>query len=137
MRMAVEANSGRGRNEGMAFMPFRLWHYACKLLTLPLFGGFFLGMLIIRTTAGAAIFVASLAILLTLGLVGAAMGVLMAMGRLRMRCPFCGQPGPVWGRKSEGICMDCPTCGLIWTGGRFGLRIFRERLPANSIKSGD
>ena len=133
--MAVGANSGQGRKVGMAFMPFRFWHYACKLLGLPLFGGSFLGAIFIGTTAGAAIFVASLALLLPLCLVGAVMGGLMALGRLRMRCPFCGQPGPAWGSRSQGMRMHCPTCGLIWTGGRFGLRLFRERLPANSAQS--
>ena len=106
-------------------MPYRLWHYACKLVAIPMFACAPIGMLI-DGTAGRIVAGSAILILVCLGLVGAVMGVLMTMGKLRMRCPFCRRSGRAWGSKREGMRMDCPTCGLIWTGGALGLTFFRE-----------
>jgi hypothetical protein len=118
-------------------MPYRLWHYACKLGGL-LFACVFVGMLGAHFHNDVALAVGgvALAIVVILCTIGAFMGLLMVWGKLQMRCPFCGRSGPAWGSKSEGMRMRCPECGLIWSGGKFGLELFRERSPENSAGSG-
>ncbi|HVT83435.1 MAG TPA: hypothetical protein VHM90_22530 [Phycisphaerae bacterium] len=107
-------------------MPFRLWHYIGKLalpaLALPCVAFFFWPNNRAVVLIGASSFIA----LLALGLVGGVMGVLMAAGKLRMRCPFCGRSGPAWGSKREGMRMECPDCGVIRAAGRFNLQLARE-----------
>ncbi len=65
------------------------------------------------------------------------MGALMVFGKLRMRCPFCGQSGMAWGNKAEGMRMDCPSCGDIRCVGLFGLRYERENGESNISDASD
>ena len=67
-------------------------------------------------------------ILLPLCLVGAVMGIMMAFGKLRMLCPFCGMSGRAGGSKQDGIWMECETCGFIHSSGPLGLKIVREEI---------
>ncbi|MBI1371025.1 MAG: hypothetical protein GC162_20515 [Planctomycetes bacterium] len=112
-------------------MPFKLWLYLCKLAGIPLFVCF-IALILLGSDWSAVATRVLFCVLLALGATGACMGVLMVFGRLKMRCPFCGQRGEAWGSKSEGIRMECPTCGLIWTGGALGLQIFRENTPEDA-----
>jgi hypothetical protein len=116
-------------------MPYRLWHYACKL-AIPLLACVFLGMMV-RGRVADIIGVVALVTIIGLGFTGAVMGILMVLGKLRMRCPFCGQMGPAWGSKEEGIRMECRTCGEIWSGGTLGMAIFREYDPATPRRKRD
>lgn len=109
-------------------MPFRLWYYLAKV------GGFILFAVIFATffaPAGSAlesVRIVAVCLLIPLCLTGAVMGVLMALGKLRMRCPFCGKSGPAGGSKQEGMWMECATCGLIHGSGPFRLKIVREEI---------
>jgi hypothetical protein len=110
-------------------MPYRLWHILGKLFVPVLFAGIMAGILLNRHPgAELACFVASV-LLGIMGLTGGVMGVLMLIGRLRMRCPFCGESGPAGGNKRDGIWMTCERCGYIHTAGPAGLRIVRDPVP--------
>ncbi|HEX8910786.1 MAG TPA: hypothetical protein VF796_00405 [Humisphaera sp.] len=114
-------------------MPYRLWHVIGKL-GVPL--------LLAMTAGGAALFhfhpgegtawlfVAPLALLVAVGGLGAYFGLLLTLGRLRMRCPFCGLYGPVGGNKRDGAYMNCMRCGYVHTAGFGGWRIVREGAAA-------
>ena len=109
-------------------MPFRLWFYLAKL------GGFILFAIIFATffapsdsLPGRVRFIA-MCVLVPLCLIGAFMGILMALGRLRMLCPFCGESGRVGGSKRNGMWMECGSCGLVHGSGPFRLRIVREEI---------
>ena len=56
----------------------------------------------------------------------AAMGIFLALGKLRMKCPFCGKPGHVGGSRHEGMRMKCDECGLVHGSGFCGLRLVAE-----------
>jgi len=94
------------------------WLYACKLglLCLVLAGVF---TIFKDETWGAIAFAAAFGIILTLAVTGGLMGVLMLFGRLRMRCPDCGEPGPV-GCDRKTIWIDCRRCG------RLAANVFRD-----------
>ncbi len=107
-------------------MPFRLWFYAVKA-ALPLM----LAPVAVRLFWGwdnvpAAMDVATFVPLTVLAMTGAVMGVLMVMGRLRMRCPFCGRSGPAGGNRAMGLFMLCENCGLIRGGGMLNMRVVRD-----------
>ena len=110
-------------------MPFRLWFYLAKV------GGFILFAIIIATffaprdSALGQAGVVAMGVLILLGLVGAVMGIMMAFGKLRMLCPFCGKSG---GSKQQGMWMACETCGFIHSSGPLGLKIVRERLATST-----
>ena len=76
---------------------------------------------------GRARFVA-VCILVPLCLTGAVMGIFLALGRLRMLCPFCGKSGRVGGSKRDGMWMECESCGFIHGSGPFRLKIVREEM---------
>jgi len=109
-------------------MPFRLWFYLAKV------GGFILFATIAATFFSpddsllGQLRSIALWIFIPLCLVGASMGVLFALGKLRMLCPFCGKSGPVGGNKQDGMWMECETCGLVHSGGPLGLKIIREEI---------
>ncbi len=75
----------------------------------------------------------AMGILILLCLVGAVMGIIMAFGKLRMLCPFCGKSGRVGGSKQDGMWMECATCGFVHSSGPLGLKIVREEIE----KDGD
>jgi len=109
-------------------MPFRLWYYLAKV------GGFILVAIIFATffaprgsTREGVHFIAT-CLLVPLCLTGAVMGVLLALGKLRMRCPFCGKSGPAGGSKQEGMWMVCETCGFVHGSGPLRLKIIREEI---------
>ncbi len=109
-------------------MPFRLWFYLAKV------GGFILFATIFATFSapsdsllGRVRFIAICALVL-LCLIGAFMGILMAFGRLRMLCPFCGKSGPAGGNKREGMWMECASCGLVHGSGPLRLKIVRDEI---------
>ncbi len=104
-------------------MPFRLWFYATKVGFPVLFICGALSFIYFRHSI---LFAVSIGGMILLGLVGAVMGIMMVFGKLLMRCPFCGRPGPVGGTKSEGMWMDCDACGHIHGGGLLRLRIVRD-----------
>lgn len=116
-------------------MPYRPWLYAVNLLSIPLFACLLIGM-VIRGKAGTIILTVTVPVLLLLCATGGVLGVLMTMGKLRMRCPFCATLGTAWVNKSEGLRMKCPRCGLIWSGGRLRLQVFREREPEAESRGG-
>jgi hypothetical protein len=109
-------------------MPFRLWFYLAKV------GGFILFAIIFATFFAPAdswlghLRLVAQWILIPLCLVGALMGVLMALGKLKMLCPFCGKSRPVGGNKQDGIWLECETCGLVHSSGPLGLKIVREEI---------
>lgn len=109
-------------------MSFRLWFYLGKCVP-----GFFV-LIACSWLLGApgstlrVIGDAAVAVLILLGLTGAVMGVLLALGRLRMRCPFCGKPSEVGGNKREGMFLVCECCGVVHGAGFCGLRLVREPL---------
>lgn len=60
-------------------------------------------------------------------ILGAAQGVLLAFGRLRMGCPHCNAESPVTGGDRNGMWLDCPKCGeLQLRMGRFGRLLAEE-----------
>jgi hypothetical protein len=109
-------------------MPFRLWFYLAKV------GGFVLFAIIFATFFAPAdsglgqLRSVALGIVIPLCLIGAVMGVLHAIGKLRMLCPFCGKSGPVGGNKQDGMWLECDTCGLVHSSGPLGLKIVREEI---------
>ena len=110
-------------------MPFRLWHILGKFFAPILFAAVTAGILFDRTPGLARVWSVAVALLVVLGVTGAAMGVLMALGRLRMRCPFCGTSGPAGANKQDGMWMTCERCGYIHTAGPAGWRIVRDPTP--------
>jgi hypothetical protein len=109
-------------------MPFRFWFYLFKV------GGFSLFAIIFATffapsdsLLGRTRFVA-MWILIPLCLIAAFMGILIAFGRLRMLCPFCGKSGRVGGNKRDGMWMECKSCGFVHGSGPLRLKIVREEI---------
>lgn len=112
-------------------MKFSHWYYTCKF------------SVVLFLTAGLSIVVGeeetliayvggiSILILVCLGAIGAVMGILFAMGKLKMRCPFCDAYGHVGGNKRDGLWMECPECGLVFGSGIFGLVLKREKPMQN------
>jgi hypothetical protein len=118
-------------------MRFSFWFYTCKTVAF-LFLLVFMGMLFgaqhrwLSVTGSMAT-----ATLVVLCSIGAVMGFMLALGRLKMLCPFCGKPGDVGGSKQEGMWMECDQCGFIHGAGFMRMRIAAEvkdaeqRTPSN------
>ena len=70
------------------------------------------------------------ATLVVLCTVGAVMGIMLALGKLKMLCPFCGKLGDVGGSKQEGMWMECDQCGFV-----HGAGFMRMRLTSNRMKA--
>ena len=109
-------------------MPFRLWFYLAKVGVFILFAVIFATFSASSESVMGRVRFIALCILVSLGLIGAFMGILMAFGRLRMLCPFCGKSGRVGGSKREGMWMVCETCGFVHSSGPLGLKIVREEI---------
>jgi hypothetical protein len=109
-------------------MPFRLWFYLVKIVAPLLFGVLFLTWALPRNPLGEVFYRVALYSLIALGVTGALMGLLLVLGWLRMRCPFCGRYGPVGGSKEDGLWLDCTRCGLVHGAGLFRLRLVREKI---------
>lgn len=109
-------------------MPFKLWLYLAKVGSFVLFAILFATFIApADSILGRMRFIAT-CILILLGLIGAFMGVLMVVGKLKMRCPFCGKSGTVGGNKEDGMWMECESCGYIHGSGPLGLNIVREEI---------
>ena len=109
-------------------MPFQFWFYLSKV------GGSILFAIIFATffapsdsVVGRARFIA-ICILVPFCLIGAFMGILMAFGRLRMLCPFCGKSGHVGGTKRYELWMECDSCGFIHGTGPLRMELVREEI---------
>jgi hypothetical protein len=111
-------------------MSYRLVHYVgkCSVVLFVLLAAH----LVFPAYVPLSVAVVAMALFITLGVIGGVMGCFMAMGKLWLRCPFCGASGLAWAGKGIGLQMDCPNCGEIYAGGRFGLTLFRSGLPAES-----
>lgn len=107
-------------------MPFGLWFYSAKVGGGALFAVLLAASLCESNPAWNLVRTISLGLLVLLGLAGGVLGVLMALDRLRMRCPFCTKSGPAGGSAAEGVWMDCPDCGHIRSSGRLKLKLIRE-----------
>jgi hypothetical protein len=109
-------------------MPFRLWLYLTKVYGVGLFAVIFATFFAPNDSALGHARSAALFILIPLCLIGALMGILMAFGKLRMLCPFCGRSGPAGASKQDGMWMKCESCGLIHSSGPLGLKIVKEKI---------
>jgi hypothetical protein len=107
-------------------MPFRLWFYLAKVGGGVLIATLFLSFLIPDKNVAEWVSFLVLCLLVPLCLIGAFMGILLALGKLRMACPFCGKSGPAGGNGRDGMYMVCESCGLIRSGGPLYLTIIRE-----------
>jgi hypothetical protein len=108
-------------------MPFRAWVFCCNIAT-PLFVMWGIALTFHdRTGLSLWAYWAISLIVWTLGITGAILGLMKAVGRLKMRCPFCGHRGDMGFRRRDGtqMYMDCPKCGRIETTGRLLWRIPR------------
>lgn len=110
-------------------MSFRFFIYFGKISVAILFsivlGTFFFRPKGVMASVGTAAHV----VFFILGVIGAVMGILLACGKLRMRCPFCGRSGPILADRSLGLAMRCEECELVRCSGLLGLRIVREPWP--------
>ena len=118
-------------------MPFRLWFYFTKM------GSFVLFAIILASFVapgesifGGVRFIATSCFLIFC-LAGAVMGILMVLGRLKMRCPFCNKSGLVGGSKQDGMWMECETCGLVHGSGPLGLKIVRTEIRDDDDRADD
>ena len=118
-------------------MRFSFWFYTCKVAVL-LFLLVFLGMLFGTQNRWLSV-VGSMAtaILVVLCSVGAVMGIMLALGKLKMLCPFCSRPGKVGGSKREGMWMECDQCGFIHGAGFLRMRISADKMNAEQTSAGD
>ena len=91
---------------------FKLW---IKLATFAplLFFCVFVGFIFQGSQVGAVILLIGLCLLIPLCLIGAAMGILIAMDRLFFRCPFCVSKSPFIGGDKRSLWIECPSCGII------------------------
>lgn len=110
-------------------MPFRLWFYLAKIGGGVLFAIVAIAFLFSPDGVSGGFGLVALGLLVLLCLVGAYLGILMSLGRLRMGCPFCGRSGPVGGSKAQGMWMECDSCGFIHGSGFLRLRIVKEEPP--------
>lgn len=107
-------------------MPFRVWYFLGNVAGPILLGAVILGMVLPSNPVTTVIYRPALVCLIVLCLAGAFLGILMAFGRLRMRCPFCGRHGFVRGSQEDGVWLQCDHCGCVHGTGLFGLRLIRE-----------
>lgn len=69
-------------------------------------------------------------LLVVYALAALVVGVMILRRRLKLRCAFCGRPGVAYLDRSEGLKMECPSCGEIRGGGVLGWKIVRDRKEA-------
>lgn len=105
-------------------MFFRIWYYLCFAVVPALFLVPLLAWLLGMSPALAAAVV--LTVMVALGITGAVLAILLLFFGLRLRCPFCGQPGEVCGSSGEGLGFLCERCGLVQGSGFLKLRLVRQ-----------
>lgn len=107
------------------FTSFRFWFYLSKLTFPAIFAIFILDRFVLPQDLHVYTNAVFLGLMVLFAVATVPMGILMALGKLKLRCPFCGQGGPVYGNKEEGCCLDCENCGTIRSTGPLGLRLTR------------
>lgn len=112
-------------------LSYRFCFYAIHTAPWALIGGWLLNLLILREqpSGGHAphLVWVWLGLIMIYGLLGLVLGVKMIRRRLLLYCPFCARPGPAYLDRSEGLTMNCPSCGEIRGGGLLGWKIVRDR----------
>ncbi len=116
-------------------MPFRLWYYGARLVAPILFAAVFFGAIFPKPWIVQFVFNPALYVLIALCCIGGVMGILMAFGRLRMRCPFCARYGLVGGNKTDGLWLKCNDCGFVHGAGLLKMRFVRDRENQNDEAS--
>jgi hypothetical protein len=114
---------------------FRVWSCVVRFAWLPFLFIFALFFPAVRQRVPDAVSLGIICATVSLGLLGAVLGVLMALGRIRWRCPCCGCKAPVYARRFEGMWMECK-CGSIRCGGLLGLTVRNESLQKNDRPDG-
>ncbi len=107
-------------------MPFRFWFYLGNVGSPVLFATVVATYVFTGHPCLLRVRFVGLCLLAALAVSGAVMGILMVLGRLRMRCPFCGRSGTVGSSKRDGLWMECESCGFVHGGGTLHLKIVRE-----------
>ncbi|MBL8796148.1 MAG: hypothetical protein JNM56_19765 [Planctomycetia bacterium] len=105
-------------------MFFRVWYYLCfagvpALILVPVVGW----LLDVPPTLAANVVLVGM---VTLGVTGAVLAILLLFCGLRLRCPFCGLHGEVCGSSGEGLGFLCDHCGLGQGTGYLKLRRVRQ-----------
>jgi hypothetical protein len=108
-------------------MFFRVWYYLCVvgapvLFLLMIFGFVFAAVSPVMALIGRV----ALTVMVALGITGAVVAILLLFCGLRLRCPFCGEPGEFCGSKEEGPGFFCDHCGLVQGSGFLKLRLVRQ-----------
>jgi hypothetical protein len=109
---------------------YRFFFYAIHTAPWVLVGGWLLNLLFFRgQPSGYTSPMEGVMIGLTVvyGLVGLVLGIKVVLRRLLLLCPFCARPGTGYLDRSEGLTMDCPSCGEIRGGGALGWKIVRDK----------
>lgn len=106
-------------------MPFRLWYYLAKVGGPVLIGVLFATFFAPGGSWLGTVHTIAMWLLIPLCLCGACLGILAVFGRLRMRCPFCGQSGEVGASQQDGMWMECDSCGTVHGTGLFRLKIVK------------
>lgn len=70
--------------------------------------------------------IALMGVIAVMVVVGMIFGIRLHRRSLVLLCPFCSRPGMADMHRSEGLKMECPTCGEIRGGGTLGWTIIRE-----------
>mgnify|MGYP003108867756 CR=1 FL=1 len=107
-------------------MKFSIWHYCIRFSPVLIIGAV---ISIFKVEKGKVLEVygeVSFILLVALCIVGGFMGLLMAFGKLKMKCPFCGSYGRVNGSKNDGMWMECPQCGIVHGTGLLKLKLTAE-----------
>ena len=116
-------------------MKFSIWHF-CTKFSFLLFIGAAIAIYPGEKTKSIELYgEISLILLILLCLTGAILGILMSLGKLKMKCPFCSSYGQVYGNKKEGMWMRCPKCGLIHGTGLLKLKLKAEPAGLGNVAS--
>jgi len=108
-------------------MFFRIWYYLCFAVAPILFLVLLVGWLFADASPILAVAASiALVVMVILGLTGAILAILLLFCGLRLRCPFCGEPGEVCGSKEDGLGFLCDRCGLVQGTGFLKLRLVRQ-----------
>jgi hypothetical protein len=113
-------------------MPFRLWFYLAQVGAPIVFATIFFTFSAPKDSFAGHIRVVAICIFILLGVTGMILGGLMVAGRLRMCCPFCSKPGSTGFNKSDGMWMECESCGFVHGDGLLRLKIVKGEIEEES-----
>lgn len=117
-------------------MRFTFWYYSGKCGSILSASALVALLLSYVNPFFDTVFWAAIGAFAVLVLPTAAVRVLLARGRLKMKCPFCGDPGRLGDGKGKGTStMECDRCGLVHGSGFWGLRLVAE--PSDRSGRGD